>query len=335
MAEHSTPSLVQRKVVPPGLSSTAITRPRLDALYAHLFEKHETLAVFAAPGSGKTIQAQMFASREQWPLAWLTLDGADRSAPRMLSYLAAALRPHVEGIQGVLESAFATSPIPEEIAAILAEAIKSERLLIVLDQCEAIAESTASCSAIEAFLDYLPRGVRTMLLSRQEMNFSLGRLLLHGRAGRVTDDDLAATAEEAELLMRARGDDTDVNACLEQTRGWIAAVAFGASRRPDDGDVTRDFSSYMAAEIFDRLDTEEQRFLVDTSIVDAVSLRAATMLCGPTGGVLWRRVGMLHVPATISPDGTIVYHPCFQRFLPRPPRGRGSRAPRPPPGCAR
>ncbi len=62
--------------------------------------EHEALVVFATAGSGKTIQAQMFASREKWPLAWLTLDGADRSPSRMLSYLARALRPHVAGIEG-------------------------------------------------------------------------------------------------------------------------------------------------------------------------------------------------------------------------------------------
>ena len=106
------PSMVRQKVVPPGLPVTAIARPRLDELYAWLLEEHDALAVFATAGSGKTIQAQLFAAREEWPLAWLTLDGADRSPSRMLSYLARALRPHVAGIEAVLESAFASEPTP-------------------------------------------------------------------------------------------------------------------------------------------------------------------------------------------------------------------------------
>src|SRR3954447_21187947 len=83
--------LVRHKIVPPGLPAAAISRPRLTRMYADLLEEHEALAVFAAAGSGKTVQAQLFALSERWPIAWLTLDRGDHSTSRMLSYLAAAL----------------------------------------------------------------------------------------------------------------------------------------------------------------------------------------------------------------------------------------------------
>lgn len=315
------PSMVRQKVLPPGLPTTAITRPRLDALFARLLEEHEALAVFATAGSGKTVQAQLFAHRDQWPLAWLTLDDADRSPSRMLSYLARALAPHVAGIEGVLEAAFANEPMPEVVAALLAEAVEPRRLLIVVDQCEVIADSPTSCSVLESFLYCLPGGVRVLLLSRQEMKFSLGRLLLHGRIGRVGDDDLAVTADEAEVFLTARHDKTaetteiDVSACLERTRGWFAAVAFGADPRPGGHDPARDFSSYIGAEVFDVLDPDERQFLLDTSILDAVSVRDAVALCGDDARAQWHAVRMRHLPATSSTDDTIVYHPCFRSFL--------------------
>ncbi len=309
------PSMVRQKVVPPGLPATAIARPRLDGLYARLLDEHEALAVFATAGSGKTVQAQMFASRENWPLAWLTLDEADRSPSRMLSYLARALRPHVADIEAVIESAFANEPMPEVVAALMAEAIQAPRLLIVFDQCEAIADSSPSCSALETFIEYLPSGARALLLSRREMKFSVGRLLLHGRVGRITDADLAVTADEAELFLKARDHDTDVNDCLERTRGWVAAVAFGGSGRADGHDPDRDFGSYIAAEVFDVLDADERSFLLDTSILDAVSVRGAVALCGPEAAVIWHKVRMRYLPATTSTDGNIVYHSCFQHFL--------------------
>lgn len=308
-------SIIRQKVLAPGLPTAAITRPRLDALYARLLDEHEALAVFATAGSGKTIQAQLFASHENWPLAWLTLDGADRSASRMLSYLARALSPHVPGIEDVVEAAFASGPVPEVAAALLAEAIDVPRLLIVFDQCEAVADASSSCSALETFIDYLPHGARALLLSRREMSLSLGRLLLHGRVGRITDADLAVTADEAELFLRNRADHTDVNACLERTRGWFAAVAFGGPARPGGHDPVRDFGSYIAAEVFDLLDADERQFLLDTSILDAVSLRGAIALCGPEAPAMWHRVRMRHLPATVSTDGTIFYHPCFRQFL--------------------
>ena len=308
-------SMVRQKVLAPGLPTTAIARPRLDSLYAQLLDEHEALAVFATAGSGKTIQAQLFASHENWPLAWLTIDEADRSASRMLSYLARALSPHVAGIEAVLESAFASEPAPEVAAALLAEALDVPRLLIVFDQCEAIADSGSSCSALEAFIDYLPSGARALLLSRQEMSLSLGRLLLHGRVGRITDADLAVTADEAGLFLKTRDDPTNVDACLERTRGWFAAVAFGGPERPGGHDPIRDFGSYIAAEVFDVLDADERQFLLDTSILDAVSLRGAVALCGPEASAMWHKVRIRHLPATTSTDGIIFYHPCFRQFL--------------------
>ena len=309
-------TLVRQKVMPPGLPSAVIARPRLDDLYTRLLCEHDALAVFAAAGSGKTVQTQQFAIREEWPLAWLTFDSADRSPSRVLSYLAAALLPTVDGIHEVLVEGFASNRLPDEVAALLAESVPADRLLVVFDQCEFIAGSEASCSAVQAFIEHLPRGVRTILLSRDEMNLSLGRLLLHGRVGRITDEDLAVTLDEAVLLARARGEDeSNVSSRLEAARGWIAGVAFGASHHPGGHDNARDLDAYLAREIVQMLPADERRFLLDSSVLDGVSLRAAQALCGADSGPLWRKVGIRHLPATTAADGTIIYHPLFRRFL--------------------
>jgi len=307
--------LLRQKLMPPGLPSAAIARPRLDDLYSRLLTEHDALAVFAAPGSGKTVQTQQFATREQWPLAWLTLDSADRSASRVLSYLAEGLRPSVSEIDDILGWAFANRHLPAEVAALLAEAIPADRLLVVFDQCEFIAESDASCLVVQTFIEHLPHGVHTILLSRAEMNLSLGRLLLDGRVGRITDEDLAVTLDEAIQLTRARGEnESNVSSRLEAARGWIAGVAFGASR-DSGGYNARDLDAYLAREVLQTLPADECRFLLDTSVLDAVTLRAAQALCGPDCGSVWRKVGLRHLPATSATDGTIIYHPLFRRFL--------------------
>ena len=92
--------MVRQKVLAPGLPTTAIARPRLDSLYAQLLDEHEALAVFATAGSGKTIQAQLFASHEKWPLAWLTLDEADRRRRGCCPTSPGRSSPHVAGYRG-------------------------------------------------------------------------------------------------------------------------------------------------------------------------------------------------------------------------------------------
>ena len=312
-ADLGTP-LVRRKAMAPGLPAGAVRRPRLDQLFADALAEHEGLAVFASAGSGKTVQAQLYAEREQSPVAWLTLDDGDRSPSRMLSYLAAALELHVPEITTVRDSAFSRAISLEEVAAVLAEQIGRTRLLVVLDQCEAIADAHDTCSVLETFIDYLPGSARALLLSRSELSFSLGRLILHGRVARVTDRDLALTLEEAEELTRTQGGElADLPARWEASRGWVAGVAFG--RTTHNGERRSDFSSYLSYEILQALPEDERRFLLDTSILEAVSVKAATVLCGPEARSLWRNIGMRHIPATTTPDGTIVYHPCLREFL--------------------
>ncbi|HEV7886116.1 MAG TPA: BTAD domain-containing putative transcriptional regulator [Acidimicrobiales bacterium] len=282
--------------------------------------EHEGLAVFASAGSGKTVQAQLFAERDGWPVAWLTLDEGDRSPSRMLSYLAAALEVHVPEVAAVRDAAFSQALTMEEVAAVLAEQIGRCRLLVVVDQCEAIADAHDTCSALETFIDYLPGTARALLLSRSELSFSLGRLILHGRVARVTDKDLALTLDEAEELVRAGGGETaDLASRWEASRGWMAGVAFG-HMSPLTGTALHaaDFSSYLSYEILQTLPEDERRFLLDTSILEAVSVKAATTLCGPEARAVWRSIGLRHIPATTTPDGTIVYHPCLREFL----RGR-------------
>jgi LuxR family maltose regulon positive regulatory protein len=312
---------VRRKTTPPGLPASAVRRPRLDALFADALAEHEGLAVFSSAGSGKTVQAQLFAEGGGWPVAWLTLDEGDHSPSRMLSYLAAALEEHVPQVASVRDSAFSQALTMEEVAAVLAEQIGPTRLLVVIDQCESIAEAHDTCSALETFIDYLPGSARALLLSRAELSFSLGRLILHGRVARITDKDLALTFDEAEELVRAGGGDVaDLAGRWETSRGWVAGVAFGGLNGPGAvaGQHSADFSSYLSYEIMQTLPEEERRFLLDTSILEAVSVKAATMLCGPEARSVWRSIGIRHIPATITPDGTIVYHPCLREFL----RGR-------------
>lgn len=301
--------------MPPGLPTGVIARPRLDRLFEERLRDHESLALLAAAGSGKTVQAQMFATGRGCRLSWLTLDEGDRSPSRLLLYLAEALAPFVADAPAIVEHAFERSVMHEETVAALAEAISIPDLLIVLDQCELIVDSPAACSVLETLLDYLPITARALVLGRVELPISLGRLLLHGRLARITDGDLALTAEEAAELLRARGEDEEaVEQRWRAARGWVAGVAFGRAGVQSRGSQD-DFYSYLGSEILDRATPDQRRFLLDTSILTGVSMRAAAALSGPQARAIWRSVALMHLPATTSADRAIVYHPCFREYL--------------------
>ncbi len=307
--------IVKRKLLAPGLPVGVIARPRLDELFSSLLELHGTVAVFAAGGSGKTVQSQMFAARFGWPLCWLTVDEADRSGSRLLFYLAEAVRPLLPKAPDVVSQAVEAGLSSAEIAAMLADSLPDQSFLIVLDDCETIAGHDDAASVLGVFLEYLPVKARALLLSRDELEKPVARMLLEGRIGRITDADLALDETEARTMLTKSGQfDRDAGELLAATHGWIAAFAFDV--RPSDMHSGHDaLLSYMRTEILGRLPEDEQRFLLFTSLLNAVTPRFAVGLCGPEAYNLWRRIRYRYLPATMTADRTLVYHSRFRAFL--------------------
>ena len=69
-----------------------LRRSRLDQLFGEELARCGVLAVSAAPGAGKTVQAQLYGEASGLPVTWLTLDSSHSSPRRLLSSLGEALR---------------------------------------------------------------------------------------------------------------------------------------------------------------------------------------------------------------------------------------------------
>lgn len=307
--------ILSHKVLPPGLPRGTIARDRLDEHFAALLEVYETIALFAAAGSGKTVQTRMFAARFGWPLAWLTLDAGDHSASRLLTYLARALTEVNPEALRTVETALEEGFTAEEVAAMLAEGIHDTSLLLVLDDCEWLAAADEALTALGVFMDYLPANVRTIVLSREDLGGPIGRMMLQGRIARVSGEDLALSMDEARTLLAAHGQgDRDPAPLMEATKGWIAAVAFDIVPGLQPGNGPDALAGFVSSEILARLPEEEQDFLLRTSIPTGVTARAAVALCGEKGYRLWQSLGSRHLPAT-KVDRALVYHPRFRQHL--------------------
>jgi DNA-binding SARP family transcriptional activator len=196
----------------------------------------------------------------------------------------------------------------------LADSLDGQHALIVFDDCETIAGHDEASTVLGVFLEYLPIKAQAMLLSRDELERPVARMLLEGRIGRVTDEDLALDEHEARALLNANGQgDRDPTQMLAETRGWVAACAFDV--HPRSGGRRAAMNSYLRTEILGRLPEDEQRFLLYTSVLNAVTPRMAVGLCGAEAYSLWRRVRTRYLPATITADRTLVYHQGFRTFL--------------------
>ncbi|MDA0637744.1 BTAD domain-containing putative transcriptional regulator, partial [Nonomuraea sp. MCN248] len=307
--------ILSHKVLPPGLPRGTIARDRLDEHFSALLEVHETIVIFAAAGSGKTVQTRMFAARFGWPLAWLTLDAGDRSPSRLMIYLAKALAEVNPEAPRTVETALEEGFPAEEVAAMLAESVHDTSLLLVLDDCEWLVAADEALAALGVFLDYLPPNVRTIIMSREDLGGPIGRMMLQGRIARVSGEDLALNMDEARTLLAAHGQGgRDPAPLMEVTKGWIAAVAFDIIPGLQPGNGPDALAGFVSREILARLPAEEQDFLLRTSIPAGVTARAAVALCGDRGYRLWQSLGSRHLPAT-KVDRALVYHPRFRQYL--------------------
>jgi DNA-binding SARP family transcriptional activator/tetratricopeptide (TPR) repeat protein len=303
------------KTQPPNLPATAVRRPRLDRLYSERFEAHSLLVVVAAAGSGKSVQAQLFAAHAGWPLAWLTVDRADNSARRLLSYLARSIAPFASASSAPVESALRWGYSDEEVAALLGESIEDADLLVVIDELENVLDSETTWSVLLTFLDYAPPGTRLMLITRDEPGHLLGRYTLEGRVAWIADEDLLLTDEESrELVSSLHGDQSAAIRLMEATGGWVAGVAFALRDHDQHRPSSSELAEYLGREVVGRLTADEHRFLIYTSVSEVVWPELAAALFGSDAYRILDQLARRHLPATMGESG-LVCHPVFRSYL--------------------
>ncbi len=284
----------------PEQATRIVTRPRLNMLFDAEFVRHEVLAVFAAPGSGKTLQAQEYAATVSCAVEWLTLERSDRNA--------ATLRDRLPVVGG-------------------------GATLVVIDNCEVLCGSPEAEAEVADWFDRLPLTVRTILLGRSEPQAPMARLMSEQRVARVTGEQLALDISETQSFLDLVGaGNADSQKMFDATHGWIAGVAFAlsagdgrrgghkAGQRSGRHEVLGDYVSdalgdYVESELLAGLGPDVRDFLVTTSLLSTVSLDGAAALYGSTALSTLRRVRSMQLPITTAADRSLAYQPQFRYVL--------------------
>ncbi len=300
----------------PGIPRGCIERPRLDRLLSELFDTYSIVELIAAPGSGKTVEAQLYAASSGRKLAWLTMDRSDSSAASLIFDLATALGDLAGNAISDMRRTLQTSGSTEEAAAILADAAGTQNCLLVIDECQQIASSPDAASALDTFLEYIPERLQVLLLARQELPWPLQKRYVHGQIAHMSDATLNLTYAETERYLKQLGVTSEsCERIFASTGGWVAGVAFASRFGLDEQPNLHNLSAYFGRQVLDTLPEAEQRFLIDTSVTAAVTPDVALALCGSEGQQLWSAVSARHLPATSTTPSAIVYHSLFRSFL--------------------
>ncbi|WP_028064050.1 BTAD domain-containing putative transcriptional regulator [Solirubrobacter soli] len=293
-------------------------RPRLEAQLAGLIERHPALVVAATAGAGKTTAVAAAAATLDRELAWLTLDATDAAPGRLVGYLEAALAARLPHLEGVATDALAARIPHPEAAGVLAEAIGSERVLLVLDELERLDSSPEAWAVIEALLRYAGDGLRVVLISRRAVSLTLRRPL---RLPMLPESALAFTrAEAAEALAATGADDIDPAMAVEATGGWVTGVLFEAWRVDEHvagaGGEADPLHGYLSDHIIETLVPEDRAFLVATSVLDEVTAARARALGRRDAAARLASLRAQHLPAVWRDDGRVLRcHPRFREYL--------------------
>jgi LuxR family maltose regulon positive regulatory protein len=256
-----------------------------------------TVTVVCAPaGSGKTVLLRSWAAETPEPVAWITVERAERDAQRFWLDVIDALA----GAAGddVIER---VTPAPRwspavAVGRLLGQLERAEPLVLVIDDLHELASADALAS-LETLLTRSPPPLRVVLATRAEPALGLHRLRLAGELTELRAPDLRFSLDDSRALLRADGislSEAGITSLHERTEGWpaglrLAAISLAAHPDPDRfvGEFSgseRTVASYLLAEVLERQPPEVRELLLRTSILERVSGPLADALTGATGG---------------------------------------------------
>jgi LuxR family maltose regulon positive regulatory protein len=282
-------TILTTKLYAPQPPPRSVPRARLIERLDEGCERHLTL-VSAPAGFGKTTAIATWVAGCGRPVAWLSLDAADRNPARFVAHLIAALqtiRPHVG--QGVLGTLF--SPQPPLMEAILTVVLNDiaaspERFILVLDDYHVV-DAREVDDAVAFLLEHLPPQMHLVITTREDPQLPLARLRARGQMTELRATDLRFNPAEATAflndVMGLSLAEDDVTSLGSRTEGWITGLQLAAISMRGLDDATGFIASftgshrfvldYLVEEVLHQQTERVQAFLLRTSILDR--------LCGP------------------------------------------------------
>ena len=175
------------------------------------------------------------------------------------------------------------TPPPWELANLLTATLfeLGEPLLIVLSNFHKVSDAPEIISFVDTLITYLPPTCHLLILSRNQTQLNLARLVANQEVNLLTQTQLAFSAEEAALAARALGCSDERLAAAEHERlgGWPAGftllLGHGAAQLGGDDaeEAANGFAAenlvydYLGSEVLGELSERERRFAYLTALL--------------------------------------------------------------------
>lgn len=275
----------------------------------HLIERLNTitpgkLALVTAPaGFGKTTLVadwinNLLPESYQGRVAWLSLDNADNAPLQFWSYVIATIQRVSPSLgRTLLPSLLAAAPLPpieSLLTALINEiTLDGQPLLLGLDDYHEITNPEIH-RAIAFLVENLSPNLYLVILSREDMPFSVSRYRVSGKLIEIRAADLRFSQAESaaffnDLLSMALSSD-DIQDLNTRTEGWVAGLQLAALSLKSTDDKSafiqafkgshRFLTDYLIDEVLSRQTPTIQQFLWRTAILDRFCVEVCDELTG-------------------------------------------------------
>jgi len=244
---------------------------------------HRGVTLIIAPaGFGKTTLAAAWAQTREMPVAWLSLQPADSSKERFITYLIQALQT-IDPLLGQTAQALMQSGNADAaLYALLNDlAVLKENISLVLDDFHSI-DKPENRAVIQFFLDNLPSAFHLVIISRVMPELNLIRLRAQDEVSEIDATTLRFTEEEVgKFLSSSMGLDlapAEIHQLNQICEGWpvglqLAAIAIIKQPEKVHTMVSNEYIfDYLAQEVLQRESPEIQKFLIITALFDRFSI---------------------------------------------------------------
>ena len=318
-----------------------ITRPAFSAIFLRkrLFKLleadggHSATWISGPPGAGKTVLASSFMDGKSSPCLWCQLDSRDADPATFFYYMGQAVkrasprsRPlplltpeYLPGLPAFTRNYF------EELCGRF-----KPPFYIVFDNYHEVGPNSRFHEVIRDGIEAMPRNGRVIFISRAEPPKEFARMRANNSMKVIGWEELALRAEETEKIVRLKlkghGPGDLAIKLHHMSGGWMAGLALMIEKAKKEAfnpvqirAIAEDtIFEYFSSEIFEKLDTENENFLIMTSMLPVMDAETARRLTGiEDAGQILRHLYLNNqfVERRFHTDHVYQYHPLFREFL--------------------
>jgi LuxR family maltose regulon positive regulatory protein len=333
--------VIRTKLTPPRPRSHTLRRPRLAKRLGQALDHRLTL-VHAGTGYGKSTALAGLVDQGV-PLCWYSIAPEDTDPFVFLLHLIYATRATLSDIsdaplaalerQGEQQTPTSWKTATDVLINALAEALGGPALL-VLDDFHLVQETTPIATIVNRLIGYAPDELHVIVAGRNPPRLP-GLVVWRARGELLEIDhrDLAFTDDEVLTLFGQRGYPLgagQLEAVMAETEGWAIALQllWQGLRSGAITDVTRQLDrqqggtsldvlfDYLAQEVLNRQPMDIQGFLLDTAVLQQLSVAACDGLRqAHNSAALLSYLHERDLFVVDLGDGHSRYHHLFQSFL--------------------